>query len=91
MLEQVMLAYAGVLIIFSIICQLLMMRQNNVAKSLLNFFYAESDDPWYVADKSSNSRKSDRWKDSMDPMNDMKHYLTSKKKCLEPPRSTQVI
>lgn len=46
---------------------------------------AESDDPWYVAEKKAkDSAKSDRRKDAMDPMNDMKRYLGAKKKCVEP-------
>lgn len=48
----------------------------------------ESDDPWYIAEKKEKgSSKSDRRKDSMDPINDMKHFLATKKKCVEEPSS----
>ena len=46
--------------------------------------FIESDDPWYVTKKKTEeSAKSNRKKQLMDPMNDMKHYLGTKRKCTD--------
>ena len=46
--------------------------------------YSEDSDPWYVKRrKTEDSKKSEQRKERMDPLKDMKHYVTAKKKCTE--------
>ena len=46
--------------------------------------YPEDSDPWYVKRrKTEGSKKSEERKERMDPLKDMKHYVTAKKKSME--------